>query len=164
MQCFRSGRTQILVATTVIEVGIDVPNATVLYIENAGRFGLAQLHQLRGRIGRGEHPGFCLVSLEGCGDEGLKRLEVFTRTDDGFELAEKDLEMRGPGEYLGIRQAGIIPLGGLGAPLANMAAFKKVKDLAEDFWEDPQSAPFYERWSGLLGLEESTGEGIMGLD
>ena len=72
--------------------------------------------------------------------------------------------MRGPGEYLGIRQAGIVPLGGLGAPLANMKAFKKVKDLAEDFWEDPQSAPFFDRWSEFLGLEESTGEGIMGLD
>ena len=164
MQCFRSGQTQILVATSVIEVGIDVPNATVLFIENAGRFGLAQLHQLRGRIGRGEHPGFCLVSLEGCGEDGSKRLEIFIATDDGFELAEKDLEMRGPGEYLGIRQAGIVPLGGLGAPLANMEAFKKVKDLAEDFWEDPQSAPFFERWSEFLGLEESTGEGIIGLD
>lgn len=164
MQCFRSGQTQLLVATSVIEVGIDVPNATVLFIENAGRFGLAQLHQLRGRIGRGGHPGFCLVSLEGCGEEGSKRLEIFIATDDGFELAERDLEMRGPGEYLGIRQAGIVPLGGLGDPLANMKAFKKVKDLAEDFWEDPQSAPFFDRWSEFLGLEESTGEGIMGLD
>jgi RecG-like helicase len=152
------------VATTVIEVGIDVPAATVMVIEHAERFGLAQLHQLRGRIGRGKHPGFCLVSLEGCGEDGAKRLEIFTRTDDGFELAEKDLEMRGPGEYLGIRQAGLVPLGGLGAPLANMEAFKKVKDLAEDFWEDPQNKLFFDRWSGFLGLEESTGEGIMGLD
>lgn len=163
MQLFRAGKTQVLVATSVIEVGIDVPNATVLYIENAGRFGLAQLHQLRGRIGRGGHPGYCLVSLEGCGEDGLKRLEIFSGTDDGFELAEEDLRLRGPGDYLGIRQSGL-PIGSLGAPLANMEAFKKVKDLADDFWERPRSAVFLERWGGLLELEKSPGEGIIGLD
>lgn len=163
MELFRSGQTQILVATSVIEVGIDVANATVLYIENAGRFGLAQLHQLRGRIGRGEHAGYCLVSLEGCGEDGLKRLEVFTRTDDGFELAEQDLNLRGPGDYLGIRQSGS-PLGGLGNPLGDLAAFKKVKDLADDFWGRPESAAFLERWGEMLGLAESPEDGIMGLD
>ena len=163
LESFRAGRTQILVATSVIEVGIDVPNATVLYVENAGRFGLAQLHQLRGRVGRGSHGGYCLVSLEGSGEEALKRLDIFAGTDDGFKLAEEDLRLRGPGDYLGIRQSGL-PFGGFGNPVLNVEAFKKVRTLAEDFWERPESAAFIDRWGALLGLEESPEEAIMGLD
>ena len=163
LESFRAGRTQILVATSVIEVGIDVPNATVLYVENAGRFGLAQLHQLRGRVGRGSHGGYCLVSLEGSGEEALKRLDIFAGTDDGFKLAEEDLRLRGPGDYLGIRQSGL-PFGGFGNPVLNVEAFKKVRTLAEDFWERPESAAFIDRWGAILGLEESPEEAIMGLD
>lgn len=163
LELFRKGQTQVLVATSVIEVGIDVPNATILYVENAGRFGLAQLHQLRGRVGRGSYAGYCLVSLEGCAEEALQRLEVFSSTDDGFELAEEDLRLRGPGDYLGIRQSGI-PLGGFGNPLRDIEAFKKVRKLAADFWERPESVAFMGLWAEMLGIEESPEEAIMGLD
>ena len=106
MEQFAAGETDVLVATTVVEVGIDVPNATVMIIEDADRFGLAQLHQLRGRVGRGEHPGVCMVFGEPDTEEGERRLEALTQTGDGFELAELDLEIRGEGSILGRRQAG----------------------------------------------------------
>ena len=100
---------KILVATTVIEVGIDVPKATIIVIENAERFGLAALHQLRGRVGRGSLQSYCiLVYGNNISEEGLKRLEVLTQTDDGFVIAEQDLIMRGTGELLGTRQSGWI--------------------------------------------------------
>jgi ATP-dependent DNA helicase RecG len=95
------------VATTVVEVGIDVPQATVLVVENAERFGLAQLHQLRGRIGRGPRPSTCvLLASENASEEARERLKFLAATQDGFKIAEKDLELRGPGELLGKRQAG----------------------------------------------------------
>ncbi len=103
---FAEGRTDLLVATTVVEVGIDVANATTILIEDADRFGLAQLHQLRGRVGRGEHPGLCLLFGEPVTDDGARRLEALTQTTDGFRLAELDLEIRGEGSVLGLRQAG----------------------------------------------------------
>jgi ATP-dependent DNA helicase RecG len=106
MAAFVSGETDVLVATTVIEVGIDVPNATIILIEGADRFGLAQLHQLRGRVGRGDRPGQCIVFGEPTTDDGIRRLEAFTQTGDGFRLAELDLEIRGEGSMLGVRQAG----------------------------------------------------------
>jgi ATP-dependent DNA helicase RecG len=107
---FAEGRTDLLVATTVVEVGIDVPNATTIVIEGADRFGLAQLHQLRGRVGRGEDPGLCLLFGEPPTDEGARRLEALTQTSDGFRLAELDLEIRGEGSLLGLRQAGATDL------------------------------------------------------
>ena len=108
MAAFKAGEIQVLVATTVIEVGIDVPNAAVMMIEHAERFGLAQLHQLRGRVGRGSAQSLCLLVRSGrCSEEGRKRLEVMAETSDGFRIAEADLEIRGPGEFLGTRQAGI---------------------------------------------------------
>jgi ATP-dependent DNA helicase RecG len=106
MADFAEGRTDLLVATTVVEVGIDVPNATVMLIEDADRFGLAQLHQLRGRVGRGRHPGLCLLFAEGGGEDAARRLEALTQTTDGFRLAELDLEIRGEGAIMGVRQAG----------------------------------------------------------
>lgn len=107
MAAFADGRTDVLVSTTVIEVGIDVPNATVMVIEGADRFGLSQLHQLRGRIGRGSHGGTCLLFSESSGPRATKRLAALASIRDGFELAEMDLEMRGEGEIAGTRQHGL---------------------------------------------------------
>jgi ATP-dependent DNA helicase RecG len=108
MRMFQKGELQILVATTVIEVGVDVPNATVMVIEHAERFGLAQLHQLRGRIGRGAAKSFCILMTGGkVTEDGERRLDAMVRTNDGFQIAELDLELRGPGEFFGTRQAGM---------------------------------------------------------
>jgi len=109
MERFRSGELDAIVATTVIEVGVDVPQATVIVIEHAERFGLAQLHQLRGRVGRGAKPGTCILIGEPATDEALKRLEALVGTSDGFRIAELDLEIRGPGELVGARQSGLPP-------------------------------------------------------
>jgi ATP-dependent DNA helicase RecG len=108
MKLFQKGEISILVATTVIEVGVDVPNAAVMVIEHAERFGLAQLHQLRGRIGRGAAKSYCVLMTGGkVSEEGERRLDAMVRTNDGFEIAELDLELRGPGEFFGTRQAGL---------------------------------------------------------
>jgi len=108
MRMFQKGELQILVATTVIEVGVDVPNATVMVIEHAERFGLAQLHQLRGRIGRGAAKSYCVLMTGGkVTEDGQRRLDAMVRTNDGFQIAELDLELRGPGEFFGTRQAGL---------------------------------------------------------
>ena len=108
MRLFQAGELNILVATTVIEVGVDVPNATVMVIEHAERFGLSQLHQLRGRIGRGAAKSFCILMTGGkVSDEGERRLDAMVRTNDGFQIAELDLELRGPGEFFGTKQAGM---------------------------------------------------------
>ncbi len=108
MRMFQRGELQVLVATTVIEVGVDVPNATAMVIEHAERFGLAQLHQLRGRIGRGAAKSYCILMTGGkVSEDGEKRLDAMVRTSDGFQIAELDLELRGPGEFFGTRQAGM---------------------------------------------------------
>lgn len=107
MQKFKNKEYDILVSTTVVEVGVDVPNATVIVIENAERFGLSQLHQLRGRVGRGDMQSYCILSSSTRSTESLSRLEIMTKTNDGFIIAEKDLQIRGPGEFLGTRQSGL---------------------------------------------------------
>ena len=107
MEAFASGATDVLVATTVIEVGIDVANATVIVIEGAERFGVSQLHQLRGRVGRGEHESICLLFPEDAGEMARRRLKAVERERDGFKLAEVDLQLRGEGEVLGTRQSGL---------------------------------------------------------
>jgi len=108
MEAFSAGRSKLLVATTVIEVGVDVPNATLIVIEHAERFGLAQLHQLRGRVGRGGKPGACLLVYSGpLGETAKSRLKIIRETDDGFLIAEEDLRLRGAGEVLGTRQSGL---------------------------------------------------------
>lgn len=108
MDAFHQGKLHILVATTVIEVGVDVPNASLMIIENAERLGLSQLHQLRGRVGRGTRTSSCLLMYRSpLGKVATERLQTIRNTNDGFEIARKDLEMRGPGELLGRRQTGI---------------------------------------------------------
>jgi ATP-dependent DNA helicase RecG len=126
MQRFRCNEIQILVATTVVEVGVDVPNATVMVIEHAERFGLAQLHQLRGRIGRGPQKSHCiLVSAGRMTEEARARLETMVRTNNGFEIAETDLLIRGPGEFFGTRQSGE-----LGFHIANPLRDRELLELA----------------------------------
>lgn len=110
MQRFRRGDTRALISTTVIEVGIDVPDASVMLIENAERFGLAQLHQLRGRIGRGEHKSYCILLTTDQTPETIEKLSVLEKTTNGFEIADADWEMRGPGDLLGTAQSGLPPL------------------------------------------------------
>jgi ATP-dependent DNA helicase RecG len=107
MRRFRSGEAHILVSTAVVEVGIDVPNASVMLIESADRFGLAQLHQFRGRVGRGADQSYCLLLAESPSLEAQQRLRLMVETTDGFRLAEADLHMRGPGEFFGTRQSGL---------------------------------------------------------
>ena len=108
MDRFRAGEVDVLVATTVIEVGVDVPNATIMVIEHAERFGLAQLHQLRGRVGRGSRSSTCLLIYKGpLGQVAQARLEMMRQTEDGFRIAEEDLRLRGEGEVLGTRQSGL---------------------------------------------------------
>jgi hypothetical protein len=124
MRLFQQGKIQILVSTTVIEVGVDVPNAAVMVIEHAERFGLAQLHQLRGRIGRGAAKSYCILMTGGkVSEEAERRLDAMVRTNDGFEIAELDLEMRGPGEFFGTRQAGM--------PSFQVASLIRDRDLLE---------------------------------
>ncbi len=108
MEDFAAGRIQVLVSTTVIEVGVDVPNATVMMIEDAQRFGLAQLHQLRGRVGRGDEQSYCIMVNTSDGERAVKRLEILNRSNDGFLIASEDLKLRGPGDFFGLRQSGLL--------------------------------------------------------
>jgi ATP-dependent DNA helicase RecG len=121
MAAFRRGEVDVLVATTVIEVGIDVPNATVMVIENADRFGLSQLHQLRGRVGRAEHASTCVLIADPTTEEGEARIAAMLETTDGFRLAEEDLRIRGVGTVFGSRQSGMADL--------------RIADLLRDFEE-----------------------------
>ena len=107
MQSFQSGETKILVATTVIEVGVDVPNASVIVIEQAERFGLAQIHQLRGRVGRGSHQSYCILVTGKLSDIARERIRTLVESNDGFYIAEMDMRLRGPGEFFGTKQSGI---------------------------------------------------------
>ena len=106
MQAFKDGQTDILVCTTVVEVGVDVPEATVMMIENAERFGLSQLHQLRGRVGRGHSQSYCIMVNTSDGEEARERLSILRDSNDGFFIASEDLRLRGPGDLFGVRQSG----------------------------------------------------------
>ena len=138
MRDFRAGKLDVLVSTTVIEVGVDVPNATVMYIHNAERFGLAQLHQLRGRIGRGEHTSYCVLFVKDKDEEAKSRLAILEETTDGFRISEEDLKRRGPGDVLGKAQSGQAPLK-FAELLADTRLVRLARQLAEKTLdEDPQ--------------------------
>ncbi len=142
MQRFRVGKIQVLVSTSVIEVGVDVPNATVMVIENAERFGLAQLHQLRGRIGRGAELSYCALIGEPKSLAGWQRLKIMEETSDGFRIAEEDLRIRGPGNMLGTEQSGLPPLR-VGNLIEDFALLEKARKLAEELLErDPTLEKF----------------------
>ena len=153
MERFGRNEIQILVSTTVIEVGIDVPNATVMMIENAERFGLAQLHQLRGRVGRGKYQSYCIFMTGSKAKETKKRLEILNKTNDGFKIASEDLKLRGPGDLFGIRQSGLMDFG-LGDIYQDAAILQKANEAAE--WllknnpEYVQQIPDYEGTSSVI--------------
>jgi len=131
MEAFRQGERQVIVATNVVEVGVDVANATLMMIENAERFGLAQLHQLRGRVTRGKFPGYCGVFADPQTEDSIARLEAFVKSTDGFHLAEVDFQLRGPGDLLGTRQHGLAPL--------RIADLNRDKKLLEEARHDAQN-------------------------
>ncbi|MEA3490168.1 MAG: ATP-dependent DNA helicase RecG [Candidatus Omnitrophota bacterium] len=161
MEDFRAGEYDILIATTVIEVGVDIPNVTVMLVEHAERYGLAQLHQLRGRIGRGKHTSYCILMGEPRTEVSLERLSTMAETDDGFQIAERDLDLRGPGEFLGTRQSGLPEL-----RFGNIARdFKIMEEAREEAFDlvkvdpglkDPRNAgikeSITERFRGKLGI------------
>jgi ATP-dependent DNA helicase RecG len=144
MEQFKRGQIQILVATTVIEVGVDVPNATVMVVEQAERFGLAQLHQLRGRVGRGASQSYCILVTEKLGDTARERIRTLVDTSDGFQIAEMDLKLRGPGEFFGTKQSGLPSL-----RVANILRDQEILEAsrreAQDFLAHPPSAGDLER-------------------
>ncbi len=140
MEAFRSGQVDVLVSTTVVEVGVDVPNATLMLVENAERFGLSQLHQLRGRVRRGHHPARCLLLVGSRSEDAWERMKVLDRTEDGFEVAEEDLRLRGPGEFYGTRQHGLPDLK-MADVIGDTAALIDARKLAFDLVEqDPDLA------------------------
>jgi ATP-dependent DNA helicase RecG len=136
MASFNQGEADILVSTSVVEVGIDVPNATVMLVEGADRFGLSQLHQFRGRVGRGEHQSYCVLLAEEAKGVAFDRMQVIQDTNDGFRLAEEDLKIRGPGEFFGTRQSGMPDL--RMAKLSDMATLSLAREQAKTlFARDP---------------------------
>ena len=138
MERFKKGDIDILISTTVIEVGVDVPNANIMVIENAERFGLAQLHQLRGRVGRGEYQSYCILKYEGKGETVRKRMKVMCETNDGFIISEKDLELRGSGDFFGTMQHGL-PEFKIANLFEDMPILKSVQSLAMKIInEDPR--------------------------
>jgi ATP-dependent DNA helicase RecG len=139
MRAFAAGELDILVATSVVEVGIDVPNATVILIEGADRFGLAQLHQFRGRVGRGEHPSFCILLSDAAEGESVQRLQALETNHDGFALAQIDLDLRGPGDFFGTRQSGLPAL--RLAQLSDLRTLEAARAAARQIYEtDPALA------------------------
>ena len=157
MAAFKAGQVQLLVATTVIEVGVDVPNASLMIIENAERLGLSQLHQLRGRVGRGARESHCVLLYQPpLGDMARTRLSALRETNDGFEIARRDLELRGPGELLGTRQAGL-PAFHIADFLRDRAWLPRVHAAAEQLQTryPERVEPIVRRWLG--GAEQYAG-------
>lgn len=142
MEAFLAGEIQVLVSTTVVEVGVNVPNATVMMIENAERFGLAQLHQLRGRVGRGKEQSYCIFMAGNTAPETMERLEILKNSNDGFHIAEEDLKLRGPGDLFGIRQSGEMSFG-LADIYQDAAILKEASDCVRELSEEERDT-FYE--------------------
>jgi ATP-dependent DNA helicase RecG len=138
MDGFKRGGIDILVSTTVIEVGVDVPNATVMVIEHAERFGLAQIHQLRGRVGRGAAQSHCVLVTEKLGETGRERIRTLVESSDGFHIAEMDLKLRGPGEFLGTKQSGL-PVFRIGNLIRDQEILEWARREAQSFVEHPPS-------------------------
>jgi ATP-dependent DNA helicase RecG len=155
MERFRRGETSALISTTVIEVGVDVPNATIMLIENAERFGLAQLHQLRGRIGRGEHKSYCILLSEDKSPETTAKLSVLEKTSNGFEVAEADWDQRGPGDLLGTAQSGL-PALQLGNLKTDMQLMHRARAAATAImeWDPKLEAPENQRFRKLVVEEQ----------
>jgi ATP-dependent DNA helicase RecG len=143
MKDFRSKKNDILVSTSVIEVGIDVPNATIMMIEGSDRFGLAQLHQFRGRVGRGEHQSYCLLFTDSKNKKTTERLEAMIKYDSGFKLSEIDLKLRGPGDFFGVKQWGL-PDFAMSA-LKDTKGVKKGQEAAEEIFPQIQKYPLLKR-------------------
>ncbi len=162
LRAFRDGEIQILVSTTVVEVGVDVPNATVMMIENAERFGLAQLHQLRGRVGRGSHPSHCILVTQGKGEDTQQRLQVLTQSQDGFLIADMDLRLRGPGEILGTRQAGLPDLA-LTSLIEDQDILETARQAAEQLLQNDPELTHYPQLKNALCryLERLTGRVVL---
>lgn len=145
MDAFTSGETAVLVSTTVVEVGVDVPNATLMIIYDADRFGLSQLHQLRGRVGRGEHQSYCILIADPKSETGQERMKVMCETNDGFEIARRDLDLRGPGDFFGTKQSGL-PDFRLADLSQDFQVLEQARDDAAqlvrrpDFWTSPDYA------------------------
>ncbi|WP_337098773.1 ATP-dependent DNA helicase RecG [Paenibacillus sp. YIM B09110] len=155
MSAFGANETQVLVATTVVEVGVDVPNSTLMVIMDAERFGLSQLHQLRGRVGRGEHQSHCILVADPKSETGRERMKVMTDTDDGFEVSRRDLELRGPGDFFGTKQSGL-PEFRLADMVADYETLEEARDDAgeitgqDDFWTNAS----YARLRALLQKDQ----------
>jgi len=138
MEKFTAGQIDVLVSTTVIEVGVNVPNTTVMMIENADRFGLAQLHQLRGRVGRGSDQSYCIFVSESKSKKTKERLDILNRSNDGFKIAEEDMKLRGPGDFFGIRQSGIMEFG-IGDIFTDASILKDASDAVNEIMNiDPE--------------------------
>ena len=164
MRAFREGAIDLLVCTTVVEVGIDVPEATVIVVDSAERYGLAQLHQLRGRVGRGEKPSrCCLVASRDAEERGLERLELMRKCTTGAEVAEADLKLRGPGDLLGSRQSGALPLRFVHL-IRDLRMIERARKMADDWLrrdpslESPQSESARQALSKMLALGFSMGD------
>lgn len=145
---FKDGEIDILISTTVIEVGVNVPNATLMVIENAERFGLAALHQLRGRVGRGSEKSYCILKCYKLSKNTKERMDIMTKTNDGFKIAEKDLELRGPGEFFGVRQHGI-PEFKIANIFADKMVLEETSKVAKEIMiyktSDPEFKPLFEK-------------------
>jgi len=161
MAAFARGEADVLVATTVIEVGVDVPNATLMVIEDADRFGLSQLHQLRGRVGRGKAKSYCILTSHNKNPDTLRRLKALCQTNDGFKIAEEDLQMRGPGDFFGSRQSGL-PVFRVASLSCDLQTLKQAQQASSD-WIDtegtadtPEGRALRERIGDLFLRAEGT--------